>query len=32
MALAEVEYDERELILPLYEKYLPKLDAAISGI
>lgn len=31
MALMELEYDERELILPLYRKYLPQLTAAIAG-
>jgi hypothetical protein len=30
MAVLEVEYDERELILPLYKKYLPQLTAAIA--
>ena len=27
----ELEYDERELILPLYRYYLPQLSAAIKG-
>lgn len=28
MGMIELEYDERELILPLYQKYLPKLTAS----
>ena len=31
MAMVEIEYDERALVLPLYKKYLPLLTAAIGG-
>jgi hypothetical protein len=31
MAMIEIEYDQRALILPLYQKYLPKLTAADAG-
>lgn len=31
LALLELEYDERELILPRYKKYLPQIAAAVAG-
>jgi hypothetical protein len=30
MAMVEVQYDERQLLLPLYRKYLPLIATAMS--